>query len=249
MSKQAKNKFHFRPNYGIFVGTLNDNIVHQHYAVQLSICLNEVMKLTVDEVMDIKSSFYLNSNIPHQLICPETQLTILINPISKIGYYLQHLHKSEMALQINEKVFSALSLLLRDYQIAGKNFETLCSKIDLFFKGLEELFEEELGAKDNRIIKAITYLDDNFAKQVSLEEVAKICFLSPSRLLHLFKEETQTTFRRYKLWNKLVKSLPSLKLQSITSTAHQFGFTDSSHYTRTFKETFGITPKFILPKD
>ena len=67
MSKQAKNKFHFRPNYGIFVGTLNDNIVHQHYAVQLSICLNEVMKLTVDGVMDIKSSFYLNSNIPNTI--------------------------------------------------------------------------------------------------------------------------------------------------------------------------------------
>ncbi|WP_409050310.1 helix-turn-helix domain-containing protein [Sphingobacterium sp. 2149] len=80
---------------------------------------------------------------------------------------------------------------------------------------------------------------------VSLKEIANICFLSETRFLHLFKEKTNLNFRRYQLWNKLIKSLPYLKEHSITDTAYQFGFTDSSHYSRTFKETFGLTPKFL----
>ncbi|NVK52191.1 MAG: AraC family transcriptional regulator [Flavobacteriaceae bacterium] len=43
-------------------------------------------------------------------------------------------------------------------------------------------------------------------------------------------------------------SLKRKRKNWITETAHTFGFSDSSHYTRTFKETFGVTPKFLLPK-
>lgn len=91
-------------------------------------------------------------------------------------------------------------------------------------------------------------MDANFEKVLSLEEVAEKCFLSPTRFLHLFKEKTNLTFRRYQLWNKLIQSLPFLVKHSITETAHSFGFSDSSHYIRTFKETFGVTPKFLTPK-
>jgi AraC-like DNA-binding protein len=46
-----------------------------------------------------------------------------------------------------------------------------------------------------------------------------------------------------------VKSLPHLTKNSITDTAYTFGFTDSSHYAKTFKETFGVNPKFMLQKE
>jgi AraC-like DNA-binding protein len=75
------------------------------------------------------------------------------------------------------------------------------------------------------------------------------CHLSPTRFLHLFKEKTNLNFRRYQLWNKVVKSLPYLIKNSITETAYTFGFSDSSHYTRTFIETFGVTPKFFLHRE
>jgi AraC-like DNA-binding protein len=103
--------------------------------------------------------------------------------------------------------------------------------------------------QDDRIIKAFEFIDKNFEKVLSLEEVAEYCYLSPTRFLHLFKEKTNLNFRRYQLWNKVVKSLPYLMKNSITGTAYTFGFSDSSHYTRTFIETFGVTPKFFLQRE
>lgn len=81
-----------------------------------------------------------------------------------------------------------------------------------------------------------------------LPTIAEYCHLSPTRFLHLFKERTNLSFRRYQLWNKLVKSLPYLEKNSVTDTAYAFGFSDNSHYTRTFIETFGVTPKFLSLK-
>jgi AraC-like DNA-binding protein len=103
--------------------------------------------------------------------------------------------------------------------------------------------------QDNRIIKAFEFIGNNFEKVLSLEEVADYCSLSSTRFLHLFKEKTNLNFRRYQLWNKLVKSLPYLTKNSIADTAYTFGFSDSSHYTRTFIETFGVTPKFFLHRE
>ncbi len=105
--------------------------------------------------------------------------------------------------------------------------------------------EAENHFEDDRIYKAIKFIEKHQERIISLAEIAKVCFLSESRFLHLFKEKTGIQYRRYQLWNKLIKSLPYLKNHSITETAHRFGFADSSHYSRTFKETFGFTPKFI----
>ena len=108
--------------------------------------------------------------------------------------------------------------------------------------------EIENHIKDDRIIRVLEFFEENFDRVYSLEEIAKMMHLSPSRFIHLFKEKTGLSFRRYQLWNKIIRSLPYLVTSTITNTAHTFGFTDSSHYSRTFKETFGVTPKFMLLK-
>ena len=105
--------------------------------------------------------------------------------------------------------------------------------------------EKENHYKDERIKKAIKYLETNFDRVISVKEIAEMCFLSKSRFLHLFKESTGITYRKVQQWNKISKSFVSLRKQSLTETAHQFGFTDSSHYSKVFKETFGFNPKII----
>jgi len=98
---------------------------------------------------------------------------------------------------------------------------------------------------DERIKKAIKYLEINFDRVISVKEIAEKCFLSESRFLHLFKENTGITYRKVQQWNKVSKSFSMLRNQSLTETAHQFGFTDSAHYSKVFKETFGFNPKLI----
>ncbi len=236
--------FYFQQNYGLFYGLLNQNKPHKHYAIQISVSLLPSLLLTVDDKIIETSSCFVHSNQKHQLISKEKQLTILINPVSRIGHYLILKQQGEPIFELNTELTNSFKSILEQYE-QHHSFDVVCADIHLLFNQMTDFYQKDYYVEDDRILNAIEYLDENFDKVVSLEEIASISFLSKSRFLHLFKEKTNINFRRYQLWNKIVKSLPLLAQNSITTTAHQSGFTDSSHYTRTFKETFGITPKFI----
>ncbi|HEU4496132.1 MAG TPA: AraC family transcriptional regulator [Flavobacterium sp.] len=208
------------------------------------------MKLTISgESEKIDNVFFVASKIEHKLLSTENQLTILINPLSAIGHQLHlKLIQSETPEFSNDFTNQLIDSLSK-FEANIIDFNIFCSLIAVSLNNFKCSCENENHPKDDRIIKALEFMDRSIDTVYSLEEVAEICYLSPSRFLHLFKEKTGFNFRRYQLWNKLVKSLPYLTTNSITFTAHTFGFTDSSHYTRTFKETFGVNPKFMFQKE
>ena len=238
--------FHFDKNFGLFVGELTDNIYHKHYALQLSVSIKSKMILTLKgENKVLGKSFFINSKIEHKLISESNQLTILINPLSSIGHQFHLQFKESDYAILNKNLSKKLIEALLKYETSKITFKPFCELISQVLSEHQCTCESENHLDEQKIINAIKYMDANFEKVLSLEEVAEKCFLSPTRFLHLFKEKTNLTFRRYQLWNKLIKSLPFLINNSITDTAYSFGFSDSSHYTRTFKETFGVTPKFL----
>ncbi len=242
--------FYFDKNFGFFIGQLIDNKFHKHFALQISISVKSNIILTVENKTDILgNAFFINSNTKHRLICKGTQLTILINPLSAIGHQLFTKFEKTEYIKLNENLSNELISILEKFETQKINFDSLCNSISNIFTNYRCSCEQEHHLKDDRIIKAFDFMDKNFEKVLSLKEVAAHCFLSSTRFLHLFKEKTNLTFRRYQLWNKLVKSLPYLTKNSITDTAYTFGFSDSSHYTKTFTETFGVTPKFFINKN
>ena len=242
--------FHFDKNFGLFVGDLTTNKFHKHYALQISVSEKPNMCITFKDGTERSGdSFFISSRIEHKLLSSETQLTILINPLSPLGHQLYinygKLKISTLEIDFKNKLINALS----KFNTNKINFKELCTLVTNVLHEYQCSCKIENHSNDNRIIKALEFFNQNFEKVYSLEEIAEICCLSPSRFLHLFKEKTGLNFRRYQLWNKMIKSLPHLSANSITDTAHTFGFTDSSHYTRTFKETFGLTPKFMIQKN
>lgn len=249
MNSTAQNKIHIDGMWGLFIGQFNDNVLHRHYALQISVTSQGEFEIT-DENNNRTSykACFINSNVRHQFSSNETSLIILINPISSIGHQLYNKFKNTQITSSNE-VLKRLSDIFTGYLRNDLNFAELIKNISDYLVVFKCECEQENHFSDDRIYKAIQYLEQNFDRIVSLEEISRFCFLSETRFLHLFKEKTNLNFRRYQLWNKLIKSLPYLKKHSISETAHQLGFTDSSHYTRTFKETFGLNPKFMLLKE
>ncbi|WP_024773043.1 helix-turn-helix transcriptional regulator [Aquimarina macrocephali] len=241
--------FHFDKNFGLFVGKLADNIYHKHYALQISVSVKSKMELSIKNENELLGkSFFINSKIEHKLLSKSTQLTILINPLSSIGHQFHFQFGNINFSTLDKNLSNKLIETLNQFENSEINFKILCELISKVLADYQCPCVSKNHLDDQRILNALKYMDANFEKILSLEEVAKKCFLSPTRFLHLFKEKTNLTFRRYQLWNKLIKSLPFLINNSITETAYNFGFSDSSHYTRTFKETFGVTPKFFSPK-
>jgi AraC-like DNA-binding protein len=100
---------------------------------------------------------------------------------------------------------------------------------------------------DPRIARVIEWLGGNPADLTALDELVRSDGLSVSRFLHLFSEEIGVPFRRFRIWNRLrAASSMALKGANLTEAAISAGFSDSAHFSRLHRDTFGVTPSYIL---
>jgi len=101
-------------------------------------------------------------------------------------------------------------------------------------------------AGDARLARALVYIRSRVRTPVPLAEAAAVAALSPSRFRHLFVQETGTSFRAYLLWLRINAAIEAAMAgASWTEAAHEAGFADSAHLSRTHKRMFGIEPTAI----
>lgn len=101
--------------------------------------------------------------------------------------------------------------------------------------------EDAPAPADPRILQALEYLRRHLDEPVSLEKVAGVVNLSPSRFRHLFIKEVGLAFRPYVLWLRLGRAVEAFAAgESLTTAAYQAGFADSAHLSRTFRRMYGI---------
>ena len=97
--------------------------------------------------------------------------------------------------------------------------------------------------EDKTIVKALKYINDNFSGSLSLEIVAKNCFISINELCRLFKKHTGTTVTKYILSRRITEAKKMLKNgESVSSVAEKCGFLDYASFIRAFKRTVGVSP-------
>lgn len=102
---------------------------------------------------------------------------------------------------------------------------------------------EPMVVSDERVLRAISYIKSHLDSELTLEEVANVAFLSPSRFRHLFVEQTGLGLRPYVLWRRFLRAIDLVMSgESISTAAHVAGFADAAHFTRTSKRMFGFAP-------
>lgn len=95
---------------------------------------------------------------------------------------------------------------------------------------------------DRRALAMIDYVRRNLGDRVSLPAAPGRVGLSLSRARHLFVAQTGLPFKTYVLWLRIERAVALYAAgSSLTEAAHEAGFADSAHFSRTFKETFGLT--------
>lgn len=234
---------YFEKNWAIFAGSFHDNIPHRHYAIQISITTGDDIVLRDDKQQEFRMQrCIIRNNQIHQFMCNSPQLSLYLNPTSAVGHYFNKIIPGGNIVEFNHPIATnlrELALQLLSKQLAFQQFVT---EIRSLLENISNICLSEEYYADERIRHAISYLEDHADEVVPLETIAAVCYLSPSRFLHLFKETTGINYRRLQLWIKVSNSFNSLFSQPITQTAHQYGFTDSAHYCRAFKENFGFSP-------
>ena len=94
------------------------------------------------------------------------------------------------------------------------------------------------------ILTAIEYIDEHYAEDLTVEEVAKESALSFSYFSHLFKSITLKTFTEYLNGLRISKALQLLKEtdKKVLDISYEIGFNSVNHFNRVFKQRIGIPP-------
>lgn len=100
-----------------------------------------------------------------------------------------------------------------------------------------------------RVRRVLRWLRENIGsgeEKRSLERLATLAGLSPSRFMHVFTESVGVPLRPYLLWLRLQHAAGRLLAgASATEAAHEAGFSDAAHLSRTFRRTLGTTAREI----
>ncbi|MBL6448238.1 helix-turn-helix transcriptional regulator [Fulvivirga sp. 29W222] len=237
------NATYIEKDFGWFVGTFDNNQKHQHYAIQLSIPINAPISILTDlgEITTNKP-ILIKPSMVHQIVSNSAHFVFLVNPASTIGHFWNKSSRDEIT-EFTDPPATELQNILRN---KTSNSAKLQTKINEQIKSYDCRCSSFLHQGDARIDAALNFLKENTDRVVSLEEVSEHCHISPSRFLHVFKEQTGITYRRAQLWSKLVYALQHMGSRSLTEAAHSAGFSDSAHFSRTFKENFGFSPRDFL---
>lgn len=136
--------------------------------------------------------------------------------------------------------YAALRERQRSYgggnDISNAEFDLLCLG--------EALPRREL---DPRVARSIVQIGKFCGEPVTAASCAAAAALSPSRFLHLFKEETGISFRSFRAW-KRARHLLHFANQDINLAhlAQDIGYPDSTHFSHSIRRFYGLKPRAIF---
>ncbi|MGF7073061.1 AraC family transcriptional regulator [Mucilaginibacter sp. 3215] len=97
-----------------------------------------------------------------------------------------------------------------------------------------------------RIGTIYDYIIHHYGKELTLEDVAKIAFMTPESFCRYFKKHTGHTFVSFLnevRINEACKKLVANRFETINTVAYKCGFKSITNFNRVFKLIIGITPK------
>lgn len=110
---------------------------------------------------------------------------------------------------------------------------------------LPNLKTEKRREVDERISRAISYIEHHYKENITVEEMAKISAMSGSRFFDRFKQnvgQTPVEYLNYYRISKAIVLLLNEKDMSVENISESVGFESPSYFHRMFKRITGRTP-------
>ncbi|MCI8817819.1 MAG: AraC family transcriptional regulator [Oscillibacter sp.] len=99
--------------------------------------------------------------------------------------------------------------------------------------------------KDFYMQEAINYMEHNYQRELSVEELADVCKLNRSYFSKIFKESMGCPPQEFLIRLRLSKAADMMKgtSKSIGSIAIRCGYPNQLHFSRAFKKRYGVSPR------
>lgn len=247
MTEPVSNAQYFPWDGGaVFVGTAGVFPVHAHQAIQICFLFDGRIRLRASD-RDQWNDYDLGavpSQHAHAMDGSRTHLgaTLFVEPETREGRILTERHLQNGIANLDRAPVAAIVSELDAAVLARRGREPIVALARRIVQTLTQHSEPSVTS-DERILRAVKYVNDHLAAPLTLKQVAGVAHLSPSRFRHLFIEQTGMGLRQYVLWRRFVSVWEHrMKGVSLSTAAHEAGFADSAHLARTSRRMFGIPP-------
>ncbi|MBU0992723.1 MAG: AraC family transcriptional regulator [Proteobacteria bacterium] len=247
-----KNSIYFWAGRLLFARRRLDTAFHAHHAAAVIMAFDDPFVIeTEDKRIGPLFSAIISPDTYHKSIAPNSDMIVLlIDPESGEYESFVSTGQSGTVHELDKSIFIQLKkelLRLFDGVSCQKAWEISQEILAI----INKRFSEKTQLKyDTRVQKIIEKLRIELPERICIRELEKEVCISGDRLMRLFKEHTGLPLRRYLLWSRLLRSSSLLKQgYSLTDAAHESGFSDAAHMSRTFKKNFGFTPSFFFSKN
>jgi AraC-like DNA-binding protein len=233
-------QFFLWPGAALYAGTGMDSTSHRHYMLQIGLSLEGPF-----EVNDLPmSGFLVSRNTSHY-----------VSAAGRVGVFIWTDPDNPRGRRLRQVLAdNGTSLLPLNLNVPG-----IAVDGTLDCKGARELRERILNAiaplpaqtlsPDTRIPRLMAlignpeYLHD----LSSVEQLAGEVNLSSSWLRHVFRKHTGLSIQQYILWSRVRRAVECMSAwTTITEVAHEAGFADAAHLSRTFRNSFGLAPSDVF---
>ncbi|MFA5561147.1 MAG: AraC family transcriptional regulator [Eubacteriales bacterium] len=255
--------------YGVYYSDRQepDQQLHIHECCEVLLCLSGGKTFLIDgQVYDVQDRdlFVINQFEVHKITfdphCYFVRYILQVNPTFLYAHSTENTRLTQCFFGREEGAPAKISLTEDACQQLVSLFEQLKEERayggDLYQKmtvmeiliEINRLFATHLegwaGEEGHRTIQAaIDYINENYAKPLTLQSVAKQVYISVNQLGRLFNRYGGTTVSRYIVSKRITEAKKRLLAGlSITDTAYQCGFKDYANFIRVFKKHVGLPP-------
>ena len=157
---------------------------------------------------------------------------------------------------------------VRDYIVKPVMVEDLLSRIGILSRLIEAQSKDGVRAnhipvcpipvevrfyrtsvKKSVTLYGVNYIHTNYSEKISLNDIARVCSLSPFQFSRAFKREQGMTPWQFIVQYRISKAMELLRTPgiSVTEVAFAVGFNDLSYFARRFRQYAGVSPsKYCL---
>lgn len=156
---------------------------------------------------------------------------------ARYGYLMHPQKQISIESALNALVSLAYDGLLNEYKISAQ--------IHIILSEIAAQTAEEYNPQDTIITQAISYLEQHFTENLTVEELASEVGLSPYYFSRLFRKFTNMSPHAYQLHLRvtLARQLLASSNQPVERISESCGFNSPQHFIRCFKQNAGCTPR------
>jgi AraC-like DNA-binding protein len=214
---------------------------HAHHAIQLTFSLEGEFTLrTADSALagpaaavakDARHIFRATGIGAFLFVEPESPAGRAIGETLLAGRAIAPIDPDGIAPQM-----AGLLACFRDPAAGDDDFLRLADAIVSALAG-----SQPAALPDPRVERMIAFAEQRLDGPVTLEAAARAVDLSEGRARHLFAAQTGLPFKTFLLWLRIKRAVELYAGgAALTEAAHEAGFADSAHFSRTFRRHFGL---------